>query len=300
MSDLAIQLNDLTFAYKALDRPPKPVLEGVNLELPHGSRCIIMGANGAGKSTLLQILAGKKLTRGSTAKVMGEDVFFGAPEGITYLGTEWANNPVVRSDLEVSHFLDSVGGYKFKERRDRLLDILDVDLSWHMHQVSDGERRRVQIVSGLMKPWKLLLLDEVTVDLDVLVRSRLLDFLVEETKTRGATVLYATHVLDGLDAWPTHLCHIQLGSTLPPSPLPWPLQAGQGREVVPQQVLDKMDDSNRSGTRLLELALYWMEEDRKARIEKELKDGGKTKRGALKEGETTESEVFYKKYDYSH
>ncbi|GAA5998798.1 hypothetical protein JCM11641_005131, partial [Rhodosporidiobolus odoratus] len=47
MSDLAIQLNDLTFACKALDRPPKPVLEGVNLELPHGSRCIIMGANGA-------------------------------------------------------------------------------------------------------------------------------------------------------------------------------------------------------------------------------------------------------------
>lgn len=30
-----------------------------------------------------------------------------------------------------------------------------------MHQVSDGERRRVQIVSGLMAPWDLLLLDEV-------------------------------------------------------------------------------------------------------------------------------------------
>jgi CCR4-NOT complex subunit CAF16 len=46
-------------------------------------------------------------------------------------------NPVVRSDMEVSHFLDSVGavcGYD-KERRDHLLDILDVDLSWRMHQV---------------------------------------------------------------------------------------------------------------------------------------------------------------------
>lgn len=56
---------------------------------------------------------------------------------------------------------DSVGGYRHKERRDRLLDIMDVDLKWHMHEVSDGERRRVQIVSGLMAPWEMLLLDEV-------------------------------------------------------------------------------------------------------------------------------------------
>jgi ABC-type nitrate/sulfonate/bicarbonate transport system ATPase subunit len=31
-----------------------------------------------------------------------------------------------------------------------------------MHEVSDGERRRVQIVSGLMAPWDVLLLDEVS------------------------------------------------------------------------------------------------------------------------------------------
>lgn len=60
-----------------------------------------------------------------------------------------------------SDFRDSVGGYRHKERRDRLLDILDVDVNWHMHEVSDGERRRVQIVSGLMAPWDVLLLDEV-------------------------------------------------------------------------------------------------------------------------------------------
>jgi len=53
---------------------------------------------------LLQILAGKRLTR-SGAKVLGQDVFFNTPVGVTYLGTEWAANPVVRSDLKVSHFL---------------------------------------------------------------------------------------------------------------------------------------------------------------------------------------------------
>lgn len=144
----------------------------------------------AGKSTLLQILAGKRLTpKGTKVHIKGEDVFRGAPQGVTFLGTEWAMNPVVRGDIVVSHFLDSVGGYRHKERRDRLLDILDVDLDWHMHQISDGERRRVQLVMGLMAPWDILLLDEVTVDLDVLVRDDLLNFLKEESETRGATIL---------------------------------------------------------------------------------------------------------------
>jgi CCR4-NOT complex subunit CAF16 len=40
-------------------------------------------------------------------------------------------NRVVRSDIVVSDFLDSVGGYRHKERRDKLLDILDVDLDWY-------------------------------------------------------------------------------------------------------------------------------------------------------------------------
>lgn len=81
-----------------------------------------------------------------------------------------------------------------------------------MHQISDGQRRRVQIVLGLLEPWDLLLLDEVTVDLDVLVRNDLLKFLIKETEERKATILYATHIFDGLGAWPTHLAHIAAGS----------------------------------------------------------------------------------------
>lgn len=77
-----------------------------------------------------------------------------------------------------------------------------------MHQVSDGQRRRVQIFLGLIRPFKILLLDEVTVSLDVVVRQDLLRYLRRESETRGATILYATHIFDGLDDWPTHLHYL--------------------------------------------------------------------------------------------
>ena len=155
----------------------------------------------------MQILAGKRLIKDADVTIKGLDVFYQFPEGVTFLGTEWsvgskssnrsrligslishvsrAMNPVVRSDILVSHFLDSVGGYRHGERRDLLLDLLDIDLDWHMHNISDGERRRVQLCMGLMAPWDVLLLDEVTVDLDVLVRHQLLEFLKNDSEARA-------------------------------------------------------------------------------------------------------------------
>jgi CCR4-NOT complex subunit CAF16 len=43
-------------------------------------------------------------------------------------------------------------------RKERLIKVLDIDPSWRMHQVSDGQRRRVQICVGLMRPFKVRLL----------------------------------------------------------------------------------------------------------------------------------------------
>jgi CCR4-NOT complex subunit CAF16 len=64
---------------------------------------------------------------------------------------------------------------------------------------------------GLVRPWRVLLLDEITVDLDLLSRFNFLKFLKRETETRPCTIVYATHILDNLADWPTHLVHMSLG-----------------------------------------------------------------------------------------
>lgn len=41
-------------------------------------------------------------------------------------------------------------------RREKLIELLDIDLQWRMHKVSDGQRRRVQICMGLLHPYKVI------------------------------------------------------------------------------------------------------------------------------------------------
>lgn len=144
--------------------------------------------------------------------MMGVDPFTTGLEGVTYLGCEWVLNPIVRTDIGVAELLKSMGGDIWPTRCEELVRLLDIDISWRLHAVSDGERRRVQLAMGLLRPWKVLLLDEVTVDLDLLSRSELLGWLKRETEARGATVVYATHILDGLDGWGTHLVHMHEGT----------------------------------------------------------------------------------------
>jgi CCR4-NOT complex subunit CAF16 len=94
-----INCTGLDFAFK---EGGENVLEGIDLQLEKGSRCLLVGANGgeylvmsreprlalirsnsAGKSTLLRILAGKRLTKTRSCRILGQDVFMNPP-GVSY------------------------------------------------------------------------------------------------------------------------------------------------------------------------------------------------------------------------
>jgi CCR4-NOT complex subunit CAF16 len=171
-----------------------------------------------------------------SVSIAGVDPFKMGLEGVTYLGLEWVLNPIVRTDIDVPTLLASVGGDHWTERRDNLVKILDIDLSWRMHAVSDGERRRVQLAMGLLRPWTILLLDEITVDW--------------ETETRPCTIVYATHILDNLATWPTHLVHMSLG------------KVKKWGSVDDMDVKAEQEGRMYTGnSQLGELVLKWLQED---------------------------------------
>ncbi|KAI5270506.1 P-loop containing nucleoside triphosphate hydrolase protein [Aureobasidium subglaciale] len=242
-----VDVNNLTFAFP----DGSTGLQKVALELPANSRTLLIGddiANGAGKTTLLRLLSGKRMAPKGTVSIAGIDPFAEGLEGVTYLGMEWTLNSITRTDIDVPTLLSSVGGDAYPERRDELVKILDVDLKWRLHAVSDGERRRVQLCMGLIRPWTVLLLDEITVDLDLLSRYNFLQFLKRETESRPCTIVYATHILDNLADWPTHLVHMSLGKV---------------RQWGAMETFDvEGAQGGRSGNSLLgELVLEWLRED---------------------------------------
>jgi CCR4-NOT complex subunit CAF16 len=78
---------------------------------------------------------------------------------------------------------------EYPQRRDELIRLLGIDVNWRLHQVSDGQRRRVQIFLGLIRPFRILLIDDVAVSLDVVARLDLLRWLKLESEQKGAIIL---------------------------------------------------------------------------------------------------------------
>ncbi|KAK4104941.1 P-loop containing nucleoside triphosphate hydrolase protein [Parathielavia hyrcaniae] len=251
-----IETNNLTYTFQ----DQSTGVSSITLSLPPRSRTLLIGANGAGKTTLLRLLAGKRLAPAGSIRVSGADPFKDGLAGVTYLGLEWVLNAIVRTDIGVGELLRSVGGDAYPARRDELVSVLDIDTAWRMHAVSDGERRRVQLAMGLIRPWTVLLLDEITVDLDVWSRAQFLGFLRRETDSRECTVVYATHILDNLAGWPTHLVHMHLGTVKGWGPAEEVLKEVEEKSGGEEGPLGATGNS-----RLGELVLRWLRDDLRER-----------------------------------
>ena len=220
-----VAVNDLDWSYPGIDGSriagSEPLIKGMDLKLKPGSCCLLLGANGAGKTTLLKILGGKHMVPKDKVLIHGREAFYDTSlttsGQLSYIGGDWQRDVAfagygvtLAGDFPASKMLDSIPGVD-PERKKRIIDVLDINPEWRMHQVSDGQRRRVQLAYGLMIPYSVLLLDEITVDLDVLGRADLMAFLRRECEERSVTIVYATHIFDGLEEFATHVAFVAGG-----------------------------------------------------------------------------------------
>lgn len=218
------RLSNLTFGYNTQAGQP-PQLRGVDCHVPAGSRVLLVGANGAGKSTLLRVIAG--FHRFSSMSfdefdVNGEAKSADQYNGMAYLGGVWRRKKTGFEGME-PYSMDIAAGDMmrswqddYRERRDELVRVLGINLSWRMHRVSDGQRKKVRIMLKLLRPFQLCLIDEFAVELDIYARKRFMDWLCKECAERGAAVVYATHIFDQADDWATHIAFMRHDRTLSP------------------------------------------------------------------------------------
>ncbi len=176
-----------------------PALAGVDLDVARGEVVLLRGPNGAGKTTLLRLCAGLAPVSSGTAEVLGVDLVArraGVRRRVGLLG----HATFLYEDLSVVENVDfwaRASGADVADGR-RALDRLQVATRLHhlsVHSLSAGQRRRVSFAAMLARRPELWLLDEPHAGLDANGRD-IVDDLVREAASVGATVLFASHELD--------------------------------------------------------------------------------------------------------
>jgi CCR4-NOT complex subunit CAF16 len=201
-----LEVTNLNFSYAGSAR----CLDGMSFAFNRGARILVVGANGACKSTVMSILGGKRMIPRGYAKILGKDCFNdpSIAREVMYCGDWWNTQFFVDTTIG-----DLIGEQQSQTARCRhLADVLQVDVSWKINKISDGQRRRCQLLEILVPYRPVYLMDEITSDLDIYAREGILSFLKAESEIRGCTIFYCTHIFDHLEGWASHMLHLSKGT----------------------------------------------------------------------------------------
>ncbi|GII59796.1 ABC transporter ATP-binding protein [Planotetraspora thailandica] len=173
-----------------------PILTGIDLAAGPGEVVAVVGVNGAGKSTLLRCLAGLQ------PPASGEVGVFGRPPADT--AAFWRDVAVVADEpawypgLTVREHLELMRAVHHDTRLTVEAALEEFDLVERAdlapQTLSTGQRQRLVLAMALLRPSRLLLLDEPERGLDTAFRDRLATMLTRYAAA-GGTVVMATHDL---------------------------------------------------------------------------------------------------------
>jgi energy-coupling factor transport system ATP-binding protein len=215
----AIQVAGLDFQY----RKNVPLLQDINLSVPHGEFVALVGPNGSGKSTLLRVMVGLLKARKGTVGVWNRDGERVPPKYITdhvsfvfqdpnhqlFEDTVWDE---VAFSLKVQGKPDDF----ITERVTEVLDKVNLLHSRDRHPatLSRGEKRRLAVATALSHPIDVLLLDEPTTGQDLRTLGGLFEILGRLNRTDGTTIIFVTHDMWTVWRYATRVVGLKNGSII--------------------------------------------------------------------------------------
>jgi heme ABC exporter ATP-binding subunit CcmA len=170
-----------------------PVLRGVDLTVAPGEVVAVLGANGVGKTTLLRCLAGLQRATGRVS-VLGRPPVDepGFWRDVVMVGDEptWYPGLTVREHLELMRAVHGPGRLEVGAALELFELAGPADRA--PSSLSTGQRQRLSLAMALLRPSRLLLLDEPERGLDTAFRDRLAGLLAAYAAD-GGTVVMVTH-----------------------------------------------------------------------------------------------------------
>ena len=195
-----IEVRDLSKAFPGPDGP-KVAVDSIHFTVRPGEVFGLLGPNGAGKTTTLRMLCTVLKPTGGSANVAGFDVMTQPSEVRRHVGFLSANTGVY----------DRMTAWEMVEYYGRLYDIPaevlearmnDLFTTLQMHdfrdvpggKMSTGMKQKVSIARALVNDPPVLIFDEPTAGLDVLVQRAVLES-IKQLRGRGKTILFSTHIM---------------------------------------------------------------------------------------------------------
>jgi oligopeptide/dipeptide ABC transporter ATP-binding protein len=212
-SEALYSIHDLTVEYSTRAGPVRAA-EDVSFDIRRGEILGLVGESGCGKSTLgkalmrlhrapARIANGELIFDGRDLMKLTEDemrLIRGAEIGMVFQDPMTSLNPVQRI---IEHLTETVRAHEpdttEEQARARAADLVErlgirkERLNDYPHQMSGGMRQRVMISLALALRAKLVIADEPTTSLDVIVEAKFLDLLRELRQEFGLTILIITH-----------------------------------------------------------------------------------------------------------
>jgi energy-coupling factor transporter ATP-binding protein EcfA2 len=202
-----ITFDQVSFTYNEAERP---TLQRVNLDIPEGELCVVVGETGTGKSTLLRAINGlvphfSGGTLAGTVTVDGRTTRDNRPRDLADVVGFVGQNPLASFvtetvEDELAYTMENLGVPPDAMRR-RVEDAIDLlglqDLrDRSLRALSGGQQQRVAIGAVLTASPRLLVLDEPTSALDPAAAEEVLSALARLVHDLGLTVVMAEHRLE--------------------------------------------------------------------------------------------------------
>ncbi len=197
-------------------------VQDINFLIKEGELVGFLGPNGAGKTTTLKMLSGLLHPTSGEAQVLGHVPWKRARDFqmqfTMVMGQRtqlWWDLPAWDSFL-LNKEIYEIPKAQFEETVEelsRLLEIQDL-LEVPVKKLSLGQRMKAELACSLLHRPRVLLLDEPTIGLDVLMQQKVRQFILEYNKRDKATILLTSHNMEDVSELCTRLILINHGQIL--------------------------------------------------------------------------------------
>ena len=176
-------------------------VDDVSFSVGTGRVFALLGRNGAGKSSTISCLVGQRKAASGECRIFGSETWRARRHVMTRVGLvpETPDLPPGATAPALGRFLSRVrpvwNADDYRERLERV----GVPNRLPAARMSKGQRRQLALAAVLAAEPEVLVLDDPTLGLDVVVRRTLLEELIGELADRGTTVLITTHDLTGIE-----------------------------------------------------------------------------------------------------